>query len=110
MMYSNNIVNFQEFTTTLKACTKKRLESYWIHHVHDPTLTEVREVQFNDNSQYINAPKIILNIILKRSTWRLEKSLTGTPLRDLGVMIKLLHTPYCQLVGWLIDFNRISTH
>ena len=32
-MYSNNIVNFQESTTILKACIKKSLEIYWLHHV-----------------------------------------------------------------------------
>ena len=32
-MYSNTIVNFQESTTILNACTKKSLETYWIHHV-----------------------------------------------------------------------------
>ena len=32
-MYSNNIVNFQESTTILNAHTKKRLETYWMHHV-----------------------------------------------------------------------------
>ena len=31
-MYSNNILNSQESTTTLNACTKS-LETYWIHHV-----------------------------------------------------------------------------
>ena len=31
-MYSNNIVNFQESTTILNACTKS-LETYWMHHV-----------------------------------------------------------------------------
>ena len=29
-MYSNNIVNFQESTTILNACTKKSLETYYI--------------------------------------------------------------------------------
>ena len=33
-MYSNNIVNFQESTTILNAHTKKRLETYWTHHVY----------------------------------------------------------------------------
>ena len=33
-MYSNNILNFQESTTILNACTKKSLESYGMHHVH----------------------------------------------------------------------------
>ena len=32
-MYSNNILNFQESTTILNCCTKKDLETYWIHHV-----------------------------------------------------------------------------
>ena len=32
-MYSNNIMNFQESTTILNACTKKNLETYWMHHV-----------------------------------------------------------------------------
>ena len=33
-MYSNNILNFQESTTILNDCTKKkRLETYWMHHV-----------------------------------------------------------------------------
>ena len=32
-MYSNNILNFQESTTILNACTKKSLETYWIHRV-----------------------------------------------------------------------------
>ena len=31
-MYSNNIVNFQESTTILNACTKS-LETYWMYHV-----------------------------------------------------------------------------
>ena len=31
-MYSNNILNFQESTTILNACTKS-LETYWIHRV-----------------------------------------------------------------------------
>ena len=30
-MYSNNILNFPEFTTILNLCTKK---SYWMHHVY----------------------------------------------------------------------------
>ena len=34
MMSSNNILNFQESTTILNACTKKCLETYWIHHVY----------------------------------------------------------------------------
>ena len=33
-MYSNNIMNFQESTTILNACTKKCLETYWMHHVY----------------------------------------------------------------------------
>ena len=33
MMYSNKILNFQESSTILIACTKKRLETYWINHV-----------------------------------------------------------------------------
>ena len=37
-MYSNNIVNFQESTTNLNACTKKCLETYWMHHVHENIL------------------------------------------------------------------------
>ena len=32
-MYSNKILNFQESTTSLNACTKKSLETYWRHHV-----------------------------------------------------------------------------
>ena len=32
--YSNNIVNFQESTTILNTCTKKCLETYWMHHVY----------------------------------------------------------------------------
>ena len=33
-MYSNNMLNFQGSTTILNACTKKkRLETYWKHHV-----------------------------------------------------------------------------
>ena len=32
-MYSNNILNFQESTTTLNACTKS-LETYWMHCVY----------------------------------------------------------------------------
>ena len=32
-MYSNNILNFQESTTILNACTKKGLETYWRSHV-----------------------------------------------------------------------------
>ena len=33
-MYSNNILNFQESTTILNACTKRSLETYWMHQVH----------------------------------------------------------------------------
>ena len=32
-IYSNNILNFQESTTILNACTKKSLETYWRYHV-----------------------------------------------------------------------------
>ena len=32
-MYSNNIVNFQESTVILNACTKKSQEPYWMNHV-----------------------------------------------------------------------------
>ena len=32
-MYSNNILNFQEFPTFLNACINKGLETYWIHFV-----------------------------------------------------------------------------
>ena len=30
-MYSNNILNFQDCTPILNACTKKSLETYWMH-------------------------------------------------------------------------------
>ena len=33
-MYSNNIVNFQESTAILNACTKKSLETFSRHHVY----------------------------------------------------------------------------
>ena len=33
-MYRNNIVNFQDSTTILYACTKKSLETDWMHHVY----------------------------------------------------------------------------
>ena len=39
MMYSHNIVNFQESTTILNACIKKSLETYWRHHVCWSTVT-----------------------------------------------------------------------
>ena len=39
---SNKILNFQESTTILNTCTKKSLETYWIHHVH--TLYELNKV------------------------------------------------------------------
>ena len=32
-MYSNNILEFQESTTIVNACTKKSLETYWNHYV-----------------------------------------------------------------------------
>ena len=32
-MYSNNILNFQESTSILNACTKI-LEPYWMHHIY----------------------------------------------------------------------------
>ena len=32
-MYSNKILNFQESMPILNSCKKKRLETYWIHHV-----------------------------------------------------------------------------
>ena len=32
-IYSNNILNYQESTPILNACTKKSLETYWRHHV-----------------------------------------------------------------------------
>ena len=31
-IYSNKIFNFQESTTILNACTKKSMETYWMHH------------------------------------------------------------------------------
>ena len=34
-MYSNNIVNFQEFSTILNACIKKSLKTYWMHHINN---------------------------------------------------------------------------
>ena len=33
-IYRNNIVNFQESTTILNACTKKNLKTYWMHLVY----------------------------------------------------------------------------
>ena len=33
-MYSNKILNFQESTTILNACSKESLETYWRHHVY----------------------------------------------------------------------------
>ena len=33
-MYSNNILNFQESTLILNACTKKSLETYGMHHIY----------------------------------------------------------------------------
>ena len=39
-MYSNNLLNFQESTTILNACTKS-LETYWRHHVHTHTHTYI---------------------------------------------------------------------
>ena len=41
-MYSNSILNFQEYTTILNACTKKGLETYWRHHVLWQMRTQVR--------------------------------------------------------------------
>ena len=38
-MDRNNIVNFQESTTILNACTKKSLESYWRHLVFSPAIS-----------------------------------------------------------------------
>ena len=38
-MYSNNVLNFQESMTILNACTKKSLETYWIHHVYDSLIS-----------------------------------------------------------------------
>ena len=32
-MYSNNVLNSQESTTILNACTKERLKTYWRHHI-----------------------------------------------------------------------------
>ena len=32
-MYSNNLLNFQVSMTILNACTKKSLETHWMHHV-----------------------------------------------------------------------------
>ena len=32
-MYHNNILNVQESTRILNACTKKSLETYWMHHI-----------------------------------------------------------------------------
>ena len=34
-MYSKNILNFQELTTILNACTKKSLDTYWRHLVNN---------------------------------------------------------------------------
>ena len=41
-MYSNNILNFQESTTILNACTKKSLEAYWMHHVATSHIKNIR--------------------------------------------------------------------
>ena len=43
-MYSSNIVNFQESTTILNACTKKSLETYWMHHVYIRSFWKVTEL------------------------------------------------------------------
>ena len=32
-MYSNKILKFQESMTILNACTKKSLDTYWMHHI-----------------------------------------------------------------------------
>ena len=47
-MYSNNILNYQEFTTILKACTRKS-GTYWIHHVRPlitPAKISIKDVPF----------------------------------------------------------------
>ena len=33
-VYGNNILDFQKSTTMLNTCTKKSLETYWIHHIY----------------------------------------------------------------------------
>ena len=45
-MYSNNIVNFQESTTILNACIKKKsLEIYWRYHIYIERETEMNRQQ-----------------------------------------------------------------
>ena len=47
-MYSNNIMNFQEFTTILNAFTKK-LETYWRHHTHIHIYIDKNAYNFQSN-------------------------------------------------------------
>ena len=47
-MYSNKILNFQESTTILKACTKS-LETYWRHHVAPERVLSMGQIERFEN-------------------------------------------------------------
>ena len=57
-IYSNNIVNFKESTTILNACTKKRLETYWMPHVPN---------NFLNHHHIVLAARISLTLFLHSS-------------------------------------------
>ena len=48
-MYSNNIVNIQESTPILNACTRKGLETYWNHHVYISKEKNLKTTYFQAN-------------------------------------------------------------
>ena len=59
-MYSNKILNFQESTIILNACTKS-LETYWRHHVHE----------HHENDLTITSGNLLrmMNLLIQWMTW-----------------------------------------
>ena len=62
-MYSNNIVNFQESTTILNACTKESLQTFWRPHVILSQLSTTTYIENNLNYLGMKSTKFTTKII-----------------------------------------------
>ena len=73
MMYSNNIVNFQESTTTLNAYTKKKkkksLETYWMHHVTKGLENTLGELAINDRIETVQTTALLRSAGIFWNVW-----------------------------------------
>ena len=61
-MYSNKMLNFQESTTILNACTKKSLVTYWMHPVFVQAGSDTKSI-FKQNSKWSEFRVFLLGLV-----------------------------------------------